>query len=88
MIKYLRVCLAHSAGVTSPREGLELPNESTPKVGRYLRQLHGSKPNILDAYLNLVHQLLVANPGKLALFTSKKNDIFSSKKMQSEIAAT
>ncbi|KAJ1522342.1 hypothetical protein ONE63_002635 [Megalurothrips usitatus] len=66
IVKYLRLCLARSAGVVIPtNETLTHPSEYTPKIGRYLKDIVESKAETVDHYLEIVHKLLSAAAGPL-----------------------
>lgn len=64
-MRYLRLCLARSAGVIIPtNETLTHPSEFTPEIGRYLKQVVESSSETVDHYLEIVHKLLSAAAGK------------------------
>lgn len=68
IVKYLRLCLARSAGVVLPtNETLTHPSEFTPKIGRYLKQVVESNFETINNYLEIVHKLLSAATGPLAV---------------------
>lgn len=68
IVRYLRLCLARSAGVIIPtNETLTHPSDFTPEIGRYLKQVVESSPETVDHYLEIVHKLLSAAAGKILL---------------------
>ncbi|XP_034253765.1 proteasome adapter and scaffold protein ECM29 [Thrips palmi] len=68
IVKYLRLCLARSAGVFVPtNETLTHPSEFTPNIGRYLKEIVDTKAETIDHYLEIVHKLLSTAASSLPL---------------------
>ncbi|TNN83529.1 Proteasome-associated protein ECM29 [Liparis tanakae] len=70
IVLYLRMCLAHSAGVTPMSARLTDMQDDAPAVGRYIRTLltsesqsKGSEANPVHVYMDLLQQLLSAVGG-------------------------
>ncbi|XP_053321854.1 proteasome adapter and scaffold protein ECM29 [Spea bombifrons] len=76
IILYLRMCLAHSAGVSPTCQSLADMQDQAPALGRYIRELMSSgltaressstkngDMNPVEMYINLIQQLLTAGGG-------------------------
>ncbi|KAM4708609.1 proteasome adapter and scaffold protein ECM29 [Discoglossus pictus] len=76
IILYLRMCLAHSAGVTPITQSIADMQDQAPALGRYIRELVSSSftspesssmkngdTNPVEMYISLLHQLLSAAAG-------------------------
>ncbi|CAL1601518.1 unnamed protein product [Knipowitschia caucasica] len=69
IILYLRMCLAHSAGVTPVTARLSEMQDDAPVIGRYVQTLlcsqsmKDSDENPVHIYIELLHQLLSAAAG-------------------------
>ncbi|KAM8960529.1 proteasome adapter and scaffold protein ECM29 [Pelodytes ibericus] len=76
IILYLRMCLAHSAGVTPTSQSLADMQDQAPALGRYIRELMSSSfsapessnskngdMNPVEMYISLIQQLITAVGG-------------------------
>ncbi|XP_075067043.1 proteasome adapter and scaffold protein ECM29 [Mixophyes fleayi] len=81
IILYLRMCLAHSAGVDPTCQSLADMQDQAPALGRYVRELISSGPtspeffsskngdvNPVEMYINLIQQLLSAAGGLQVMY--------------------
>ncbi|KAG8455024.1 hypothetical protein GDO86_001298 [Hymenochirus boettgeri] len=80
IILYLRMCLAHSAGLTPTSQSIADMQDQAPALGRYIRDLmstdfkssHSSKDNEdinpVDMYISLLQQLLSAVAGLQVMY--------------------
>lgn len=71
IVLYLRMCLAHSAGVTPLTTRLADMQDDAPAIGRYVHamlssesQSKGSEGNPVHVYMDLLQQLLSAVGGE------------------------
>ncbi len=63
---YLRLCLAHSAGLTPALESVEAMREQAPLLSAHVRSLLQREPGDkgpIATYINIAKQLLNAIPG-------------------------
>jgi proteasome component ECM29 len=64
ILNFLRMCLIHSAGVHLPdRDELNFPQNSAPKVSKYLLQLSQSPANSVSLFAEFAEKLLSASSG-------------------------
>ncbi|XP_041951493.1 proteasome adapter and scaffold protein ECM29 [Alosa sapidissima] len=70
IMMYLRMCLAHSAGVTPTSQNLMDMQDDAPAIGRYVQSLlsaetspKGDEANPVQVYMDLLQQLLTAVGG-------------------------
>ncbi|XP_053558665.1 proteasome adapter and scaffold protein ECM29 [Bombina bombina] len=81
IILYLRMCLAHSAGVTPTTQSLADMQDQAPAIGRYIRELVSSNipttgspsaktqdANPVEMYIGLLHQLLSSSAGLQVMY--------------------
>ena len=75
---YLRLCLAHSAGVNSSRDSDEATLlEQAPRIGSYIRSLLQPNPSQgpVATYVNLLIQLLLVQPGNTQRCVIERNHV-------------
>lgn len=67
MVTYLRLCLAHSAGLKPTLESSEQTQEQAPTLSQYIRSLFQSKSvdrNPVQAYVDFVRMIVTSLSGK------------------------
>ncbi|KAK9500526.1 hypothetical protein O3M35_001774 [Rhynocoris fuscipes] len=67
IITYLRLCLAHDAGVEGSLDNITHPSEATAPIRRYITTLHQSDPAVVQGYVNMVTRFVLAEPGSPSL---------------------
>lgn len=82
IVLYLRMCLAHSAGVVPTSQSLADMQDHAPAIGRYIRNLmsgnhisfsstsssKSAETNPVQIYIGLLQQLLAGVGGKSTIF--------------------
>jgi proteasome component ECM29 len=70
ILMYLRMCLAHSAGLQPEVVSTASMQLQAPRIGQYVQRLiaeKGCQSGPIAAYVNIAHQLVAALNGMIGL---------------------